>query len=97
MMAEHDTEGERYYHIEKLTNGYKVPEDACNSYRFVLKQLKDFEAALPTYSSGKQYRISTCHPSGKRIKRTVMTQINIRRVYETPETTDGYRVLVDHL
>ncbi|WP_233519835.1 MULTISPECIES: hypothetical protein [Bacteroides] len=46
MMAEHDTEGERYYHIEKLTNGYKVPEDACNSYRFVLKQLKDFEAAL---------------------------------------------------
>lgn len=46
MMAEHDTEGERYYHIEKLTNGYKVPEDACNSYRFVLKQLKNFEAAL---------------------------------------------------
>ena len=46
MMVEHDTEGERYRHIEKLTNGYKVPEDACNSYRLVLKELKDFEVAL---------------------------------------------------
>ncbi len=26
-----------------------------------------------------------------------MTQIAIKRVYETPDTTDGYRVLVDRL
>ena len=26
-----------------------------------------------------------------------MTQIKIKRVYETPDTTDGYRVLIDRL
>lgn len=46
MMEEHDAEGERYRHIDKLTNGYTAPEDACNSYRLVLQQLKDFEKAL---------------------------------------------------
>lgn len=46
MMSEHDAEGERYRHIERLTNRYSVPEDACNSYRLVLQQLQDFEAAL---------------------------------------------------
>ena len=46
MMAEHDIEGERYRHIEHLTNGYTAPEDACNSYRLVLQQLKAFEEAL---------------------------------------------------
>ena len=46
MMSEHDTEGERFRHIEKLTNGYSAPEDACNSYQLVLQQLKAFEAAL---------------------------------------------------
>ena len=39
MMAEHDIEGERYRHIEHLTNGYTAPEDACNSYRLVLLSL----------------------------------------------------------
>ena len=46
MMAEHDAEGERYHHIERLTNGYTVPDDACNSYRLLLQELKDFETAL---------------------------------------------------
>ncbi len=46
MMEEHDVEGERYRNIDKLTNGYTPPEDACNSYRLVLQQLKNFEAAL---------------------------------------------------
>mgnify|MGYP000184701303 CR=1 FL=1 len=46
MMTEHDIEGERYRHIEHLTNGYTAPEDACNSYRLVLQQLKAFEEAL---------------------------------------------------
>lgn len=46
MMAEHDAEGERYRHIERLTNGYTVPDDACNSYRLLLQELKDFETAL---------------------------------------------------
>lgn len=46
MLAEHDAEGERYRHIERLTNGYSVPDDACDSYRLLLQELKDFETAL---------------------------------------------------
>ena len=34
------------YNKEHLTNGYTAPEDACNSYRLVLQQLKAFEEAL---------------------------------------------------
>ena len=57
MMSEHDTEGERFRHIEKLTNGYSAPEDACNSYQLVLQQLKAFEAALhQQHPFGKQHR-----------------------------------------
>ena len=46
MMAEHDAEGERYRHISRLTNEYRAPADACDSYRLVLAELKAFEAAL---------------------------------------------------
>lgn len=46
IMSEHDAEGERYRHIEKLTNGYSSPQTDCNSYCLVLQQLKQFEAAL---------------------------------------------------
>lgn len=46
MLAEHDAEGERYRHIERLTNGYSAPDDACDSYRLLLQELKDFETAL---------------------------------------------------
>lgn len=46
MLAEHDAEGERYRHIERLTNEYAVPDDACDSYRLLLQELKDFETAL---------------------------------------------------
>ncbi|WP_300700093.1 iron-sulfur cluster repair di-iron protein [Bacteroides sp.] len=46
MMAEHDAEGERYRKIEELTKEFTAPEDACDSYRLVLRQLKDFVAAL---------------------------------------------------
>ena len=46
MMAEHDAEGERYRHISRLTDEYRVPSDACGSYRLVLEKLKAFEEAL---------------------------------------------------
>ena len=46
MELEHSGEGERYEIISKLTNGFTAPEDACASYRLVLLQLKQFEAAL---------------------------------------------------
>ena len=46
MMAEHDAEEERYRKIDDLTIGYTAPEDACDNYRLVMQQLKDFVAAL---------------------------------------------------
>lgn len=46
MMHDHAAEGERYKEISRLTNGYQAPEDACNSYRLLLSQLKQFEYNL---------------------------------------------------
>lgn len=46
MELEHSGEGERYENISKLTNRFTAPDDACASYRLVLRQLQQFEAAL---------------------------------------------------
>lgn len=46
MMSEHEAEGERYRKIEKLTNNYTTPEDACSSYRLLYENLKTFDEAL---------------------------------------------------
>jgi regulator of cell morphogenesis and NO signaling len=46
MMAEHDAEGERFRTISKLTNGYELPSDGCNTYRVGLEKLKEFENDL---------------------------------------------------
>ena len=46
MMHEHDTEGERFRKIAKLSNNYTPPEDACTTYRVVFALLRDFEADL---------------------------------------------------
>ncbi|MGQ1945968.1 iron-sulfur cluster repair di-iron protein [Geofilum sp. OHC36d9] len=46
MMAEHDAEGERFRTISKLTNGYTLPPDGCNTFRVGLEKLKEFETDL---------------------------------------------------
>ncbi|MCG2613370.1 iron-sulfur cluster repair di-iron protein [Terrimonas sp. NA20] len=46
MMHEHDHEGERFRRISVLTNNYTPPGDACNSYRVILRMLKEFEEDL---------------------------------------------------
>lgn len=46
MMKEHDDEGIRFRKIAELTNGYTAPEYACNSYRLLLDELKQFEENL---------------------------------------------------
>lgn len=46
MMQEHEDEGVRFRKISVLTNSYKVPKYACNSYRLVLEELKNFEENL---------------------------------------------------
>lgn len=46
MEYEHNLEGERFRKISMLTNDYEVPEDACESYKLVMKMLKKFEEDL---------------------------------------------------
>ncbi|RMA58717.1 iron-sulfur cluster repair di-iron protein [Ulvibacter antarcticus] len=46
MMAEHDTEGDRFRHIETLSSKYTPPADACNTYRVTFSLLQEFESDL---------------------------------------------------
>ncbi|MCO6495539.1 MAG: iron-sulfur cluster repair di-iron protein [Bacteroidetes bacterium] len=46
MMQEHDTEGERFREISKLTDNYTVPSDGCNTYKITLLMLHEFEEDL---------------------------------------------------
>lgn len=46
LRAEHESVGELFTAIRTATNGYAVPEDACNSYRAMLKGLEEMELDL---------------------------------------------------
>ncbi|HLP71975.1 MAG TPA: iron-sulfur cluster repair di-iron protein [Bacteroidales bacterium] len=47
--AEHESAGAAMDKINFLTDGYSVPEDACNSYRLALTMLEKFEDDLHTH------------------------------------------------
>lgn len=42
MMLEHDTTGEMWEQITKISNNFTTPEDGCSSYRLMNEQLKQF-------------------------------------------------------
>lgn len=46
MLAEHDFAGGAMDKINVLTNGYRIPEDACKTYEVTLKLLQQFEDDL---------------------------------------------------
>jgi regulator of cell morphogenesis and NO signaling len=46
MEADHEEAGAMLVKIRELANDYTVPEDGCNSYRFLYKKLEDLEADL---------------------------------------------------
>lgn len=46
MEHEHDTEGERFEKIAKLTDNYTVPADGCSTYSVTYDMLKEFEEDL---------------------------------------------------
>lgn len=46
MMQEHDGAGDILRSLRSITNEYKVPDDACISYRTLFDALKGFEADL---------------------------------------------------
>jgi len=49
MLGEHDFAGGAMDEINKITHGYKIPEDACNTYRVAFKMLEQFEDDLHTH------------------------------------------------
>jgi regulator of cell morphogenesis and NO signaling len=46
MKQEHDETGQALQRLRELTDGYQPPSHACNTYRVLYKQLRDFEADL---------------------------------------------------
>lgn len=46
MLGEHDFAGGAMDDINKITKGYKLPEDAYNTYRLAFKMLEEFEDDL---------------------------------------------------
>jgi len=46
MMQDHDGAGDALRSLRSITNDYKVPEDACISYRTLYETLKGFESDL---------------------------------------------------
>jgi len=43
--TEHDVVGELFKEMRVLTDGYAAPTDSCNSYRAMLRALKEMELA----------------------------------------------------
>jgi regulator of cell morphogenesis and NO signaling len=46
MEAEHAAAGENMRRIAALTSGYSAPDDACTTYRVMLRELEEFERDL---------------------------------------------------
>jgi regulator of cell morphogenesis and NO signaling len=46
MEVDHDAAGEILAEMQKLSNNYAPPADACNSYQFLYKKLKDLDEDL---------------------------------------------------
>jgi regulator of cell morphogenesis and NO signaling len=46
MESEHQNAGDELFEIRKLSNSYKVPEDACNTFSVTFQELKEFEEDL---------------------------------------------------
>lgn len=49
LTAEHESAGSAMDRINEITGNYKVPEDACNTYRITLDLLEKFEDDLHTH------------------------------------------------
>jgi len=49
MTDEHEFAGGAMDEIKRITKGYKVPEDGCNTYRVAFKLLEQFEDDLHTH------------------------------------------------
>jgi regulator of cell morphogenesis and NO signaling len=49
MMQEHDSAGVLLHEMRKLSGGYQLPQEVCESYRELYRSLQEFEADLHTH------------------------------------------------
>jgi regulator of cell morphogenesis and NO signaling len=52
---EHERAGRVFDYVNKQAQGYKVPKDACNTYRLVLKELQELEQDLHLHIALENY------------------------------------------
>ena len=46
MEMEHEASGDELREFRKMTAGYSLPDDACNSYKLLFSKIKEFENDL---------------------------------------------------
>jgi len=71
MEAEHESAGTAMAQIRALTSGYRIPEDACATYRVCLQELEDFEADLHQHVHLENYIL---FPKALRMEERLLTQ-----------------------
>ena len=52
---EHESAGKTFDRINGLAEGYQPPDDACNTYRLVLRELQDLEQDLHVHIATENY------------------------------------------
>jgi len=52
---EHESAGRVFDRINALADGYRPPDDACNTYRLVLRELQDLEQDLHVHIATENY------------------------------------------
>ncbi len=52
---EHESAGETFDRISDLSEGYRPPDDACNTYRLTLRELHDLEQDLHVHIAAENY------------------------------------------
>jgi len=52
---EHESAGKTFDRINTLAEGYQPPDDACNTYRLVLRELQDLEQDLHVHIATENY------------------------------------------
>ena len=70
MFMEHDSAGEALVELRRLTGGYPVPPDACNTFRALYFELEEMEQrSAPPHPSGKQHSLPPGDRSGIELTR----------------------------
>jgi len=55
MEQEHESAGQTFDRINALADGYRPPDDACNTYRLVLHELQELEKDLHIHIATENY------------------------------------------